>query len=99
MFETLDESLQGALIKDINEWAPGIEIIAIRVTKPRIPKHIQQNFEEMESQKTEVLIAEQKQKVAEKVAETERKRKNIEAQAFAEVAKINMEKMIMEREA
>jgi len=79
MFETLDESLKEALVQDINQWAPGIEIIAIRVTKPWIPKHIQQNFEEMESQWTEVLIAEQKQKVVEKSAETEWKKKNIEA--------------------
>ena len=58
MFETLDESLKETLVKDFNQWAPGLEIIAIRVTKPRIPKHIQANFEEMEKQKTELLIAE-----------------------------------------
>jgi regulator of protease activity HflC (stomatin/prohibitin superfamily) len=39
-FDTLDESLREALVKDISIWAPGIEIIAIRVTKPRIPKHV-----------------------------------------------------------
>ena len=48
MFETLDESLQSALINDINKWAPGLEIIAIRVTKPKIPKNIQEHYEEME---------------------------------------------------
>ena len=29
MFETLDENLKEALVRDINMWAPGIEIIAI----------------------------------------------------------------------
>jgi len=48
MFETLDESLQSALVNDINKWAPGLEIIAIRVTKPKIPKNIQEHYEEME---------------------------------------------------
>jgi len=39
-FETLDENLQQALVRDIQLWSPGIEIIAIRVTKPMIPKNI-----------------------------------------------------------
>jgi len=45
------------------------------------------------------LISEQTQKVVEKNAETERKRKNIEAQSEAEIADINNKKNIMEREA
>ena len=79
MFETLDESLQSALVNDINKWAPGLEIIAIWVTKPKIPKNIQEHYEEMEKQRTSFLIAEQRQKVVEKEAETERKKKAIEA--------------------
>lgn len=29
-------------------WAPGIEIISIRVTKPRIPTILKMKFEEIE---------------------------------------------------
>merc|ERR1719240_230564 len=32
-FDTLDEHLQLALQRDCNDWAPGIEIISVRVTK------------------------------------------------------------------
>ena len=71
----------------------------MRVTKPRIPEKIKKNFEAMEAEKTKLLIAVESQKVAEKEAETERKRATIEAQMEAEVAKINMEKQLMEETA
>lgn len=37
-----------ALNKDLKLWAPGIEILSVRVTKPTIPKKIMKNVEEME---------------------------------------------------
>lgn len=33
-----------SLNKDLKIWAPGIEILSIRVTKPDIPFEIQRNF-------------------------------------------------------
>jgi len=44
LFDTLDENLMGALQRDSTLWAPGIEIISIRVTKPRIPDRIRKKF-------------------------------------------------------
>jgi hypothetical protein len=44
-FDNLDEQLVSALQNDCNKWAPGIEIIAIRVTKPQIPQHLMNNYE------------------------------------------------------
>lgn len=98
LFDTLDESLAMALSRDASQWAPGIEIIAVRVTKPRIPEQIRRNYESMEAEKTKLLIAEQVQKVVEKEAETERKRSTIEAQMRADVSKITMERMIAEKQ-
>jgi len=37
LFDRLDENLAAALQRDCDKWAKGIEIIAARVTKPRIP--------------------------------------------------------------
>ena len=48
---------------DLNTWAPGIEIISIRVTKPRIPERIRANFESMEQTKVEYMIISERQKV------------------------------------
>merc|ERR1711860_69649 len=53
---------------------------AVRVTKPRIPEQIRQNYEAMEGEKTKLLISTQRQKVIEKEAETDRKKAIIEAE-------------------
>ena len=42
----------------------GSQIIAVRVTKPGIPDQIRRNFEQMEAEKTKLLIAEASSKVA-----------------------------------
>lgn len=98
-FDTLDESLALAIQRDCNLWAPGIEIIAVRVTKPRIPEQIRRNFEAMEAEKTKLLIATETQLVVEKEAQTESMRATIEAQKTADVSRINMEKEIAEQKA
>lgn len=71
----------------------------MRVTKPRIPENIRRNYEEMESEKTKFLIANERQKVIEKEAETTRKQNIIRAQSEAEVSKIVKEKEINEQES
>lgn len=58
-FDTLDEQLASSLQNDTNKWAPGIEIIAIRVTKPRIPEQLMKNYENIEKSKTQLMIMEQ----------------------------------------
>lgn len=44
-FDALDEMLAEALSQGAAKWAPGIEIIAIRVTKPKIPDNLMKNYE------------------------------------------------------
>jgi erlin len=51
-FDSLDEQLASALQDGCNKWAPGIEVIAIRVTKPRIPETLLKNYEKIEAAKT-----------------------------------------------
>jgi erlin len=63
IFDKFDEELNKALSKDLEKWAPGIEILSIRVTKPNIPDRIKQNFEEMEKLKVDFFIAAEKEKV------------------------------------
>lgn len=99
LFHTVDERLAQALQTDCDKWAPGIEIIAIRITKPKIPQTISRNYEQMEAEKTKLLIATQAQKVIEKEAETDRKKAKIEAEKVAEVSKIRMDQQINEKEA
>lgn len=95
-FGDLDEALRDALQADIDVWAPGIRIVAIRVTKPRIPEAIRRNYEQIEAERTQLQIAEQSQKLVEKQAETERKREVIEAEKAAQVERILLERHLAE---
>lgn len=67
----LDENLVEALTKSTSQWAPGIEILSIRVTKPHIPDNLKRNYEKIEAEKTQLQIAAQEQKVKQQRAETD----------------------------
>lgn len=79
--------------------APGLKVHAVRVTKPKIPEAIRKNYEIMESEKTQLLISIEHQRVVEKDAETERKKAIIEAEKVALISKIQYEQKIMEKES
>lgn len=61
----MKESLQ----KGCETWAPGIEIIAVRVTKPTVPPAIAETFEDREVERTKLLIKKQEQRLTEKESE------------------------------
>ncbi|KAI4328540.1 hypothetical protein L6164_020886 [Bauhinia variegata] len=98
VFDQIDEKMKEALQVDCTRHAPGIEIISVRVTKPTIPDSIRRNFEQMEEERTKVLIAIEKQRVAEKEAETHKKMAISEAEKNANVSKIIMEQRLLEKD-
>jgi regulator of protease activity HflC (stomatin/prohibitin superfamily) len=97
-FSQMDDVLMRALEEGCQRWAPGLEIIAVRLSKPRIPEEIAQQFVSLEKAKAALLVAEQTQKVVAKEAETERKKALIEAQARKEVSEINQAMKLQEEE-
>lgn len=99
LFGEIDDNLKVTLQRDLTEMAPGLRILSVRVTKPKIPEAIRRNYELMESEKTDLLISVEHQKVVEKNAETDRKKAVIEAEKVAQVSKIQYEQKIMERES
>merc|ERR1712076_147254 len=99
LFDQIDENLKRALQSDLTEMAPGLKVLSVRVTKPKIPEAIRKNYELMEAEKTKLLISTQRQKVVEKEAETERKKAVIEAEKEASVAKIQYERKILGKES
>jgi regulator of protease activity HflC (stomatin/prohibitin superfamily) len=99
LFDQIDENLKKALQADLNEMSPGLNVQAVRVTKPKIPETIRRNYELMEGERTKLMIATQHQKVVEKDAETERKKAIIEAEKVASVVKIQLQQQIMEKES
>merc|ERR1719211_67591 len=99
LFDQIDENLKSSIQKDLMEMAPGLKVLSVRVTKPKIPEAIRKNYELMEGEKTKLLISTQRQRVVEKEAETERKKAVIEAEKEAQVAKIQYERKIQEKES
>ncbi|KAM4121193.1 hypothetical protein ACJW30_03G189400 [Castanea mollissima] len=98
VFDQIAEKMKDALQGDCTRYAPGIEIISVRVTKPTIPKSIRRNFEQMEVERTKVLIAIEKQRVVEIEAETNKKKAISEAKKSANVSKILMKQQEIENQ-
>jgi len=92
MFDQLDESLAKALQDSCDKWDTGIEIIAIRVTKPKIPSNILKEFESVEAGKARLRVLEQEQLATRKAAETEAMRERIYAEKEAVIAQIEAQK-------
>eukprot|EP01088_Endostelium_zonatum_P004113 TRINITY_DN15333_c0_g1_i1.p1 TRINITY_DN15333_c0_g1~~TRINITY_DN15333_c0_g1_i1.p1 ORF type:complete len:348 (+),score=87.28 TRINITY_DN15333_c0_g1_i1:28-1044(+) len=91
-FSTLDEDLAKALQQDCNKWDTGIDIISIRVTKPRIPTSVKRNYEAVEKENSQIVVATQQQNVAVKQAETVKMSAIIQAEKEAAVALIGAKK-------
>ena len=98
-FALLDESLTEALQVDCDKYDVGLQIIAARVTKPRIPAKIMDNYEKMEEKITLLKVAGEEAKVLEReehikalkarlIAEREKQVAQIQAAKEAEVARI-----------
>ena len=97
LFDQIDENLKNALQADLTTQAPGLIVLSVRVTKPKIPESIRKNYELMEAEKTQLLISNARQKVVEKEAETARKKAVIEAEKEAHVARIQYERKVQVR--
>ncbi|XP_076944245.1 uncharacterized protein LOC143614803 [Bidens hawaiensis] len=98
-FDQIDETMKDALQADCTRYASGIEIFNVRVTKPSIPESVRRNFEQMEEERTNVLVSMERQRVAEKEAETQKKIAITEAEKNAYVSKIVMGQKLMEKES
>ena len=53
--DQIDENLKIALQEEINNMAPGLFILSVRVTKPKIPEAIRHNYEQMEAEKAKCI--------------------------------------------
>jgi regulator of protease activity HflC (stomatin/prohibitin superfamily) len=98
LFDTVDEAMQTALQKDVSKHAPGITIMSVRVTKPKLPEAIRRSYEQLEGEKMKFMIAQQHQLTVEKEAQTERKRAVAEAEKLKEVAVISQNQAVHQKE-
>ncbi|TRY55409.1 hypothetical protein DNTS_034423 [Danionella cerebrum] len=99
LFDIIDENLKTALQKDLNVMAPGLTIQDDETAGSTSISTAKENVADPEeAEKTRLLITAQTQKVVEKEAETERKKAIIEAQKVAQVAEIQFQQKVMEKE-
>eukprot|EP00798_Chlamydomonas_sp_ICE-L_P018457 gene18457-24937_t len=91
LFDKVDDRIKDALQVDCDKYAPGLEIIAVRITKPIVPDAIMQNYIAREIEHTKVLVAVERQKVVAKEIETERTRAVAEAQKHSDTSRIHQE--------
>merc|ERR1712166_759966 len=89
-FHLLDELIMQSLQTQIARNAPGIEIISVRVTKPRVPTSLLERYEKMEIERTSLLIAEQRKRLLEKHEETLKIVATIEAHKIADLSNITL---------
>ncbi|KAH7296207.1 hypothetical protein KP509_26G013400 [Ceratopteris richardii] len=97
--DQIDEIMKEAIQRDCTRYAPGIEIISVRVTKPSKLRTIARNYEQMEEERTKVPIATEMQKVVMKEAETLKKKTVTEAEKDAQVSMIYMNQKVNEKES
>jgi hypothetical protein len=83
-----------SLNKDLEIWAPGIEILSVRITKPKVPERIRKNFELMEKLKVDYFIAAEKEKVRVEEEVTKQKKQLIQMSSNLDVIKIDLNKKI-----
>ena len=98
IFDKFDEALITSLNKDLAVWAPGIELLSIRVTKPDIPAAIQANFEAIEKKKVDFYIEVEREKVMVEKEMTQQRKMIIEAESKYDVKLIEFEKKIQLKE-
>lgn len=91
-FDIIDEHLMNTLQKNIDTFSVNLKIISVRVTKPQVPNQITSQFQEMERQKADYLVAVEEQRVKMKRAETEKKVMLEEATKNKLVDEINNQK-------
>ncbi len=71
-FADIDEMLREALRATHAQWAPGLEVLSVRLSKPVIPDAIRENFMAIAAKTTELKTTTEKQAVALAAAEKER---------------------------
>ena len=93
-FGELDEMLKAAITATTQQWVPGIEIVAVRVTKPSIPRNIQVQYERIERARSQLLVLEKQRKNVLKKAEIKASKLIATERKALEVSKIEVARRI-----
>jgi hypothetical protein len=100
IFAELDDMLKLALQAGCElASARGLSIMAVRISKPTIPRAIQESYEKMEGEKSRLIVANLTQGVVRKEAETQSIKEEVEAGTRAKVSAIDSQEKVARQEA
>ena len=94
-FSELDEILKRRLMEVIEEWAPGIDIITVRMVKPTIPETIQEKFSRANDLTSKLKTVNERQHVELAAVEKERSLSVMAAEKDAAVAQMVAEARVL----
>lgn len=94
LFDQIDEYLKSVLQSELDIIAPGLEIFAVRVTKPVVPDNIKRSYEELEAVRANMLLAAENHRLVQKEMETEKMKAIMKASQTVEVNNIEMKRQL-----
>ncbi len=97
-FDSIDDQLLASLQKEIDRFDAGVDIISVRVTKPRLPESVRKAFELKDAERANLALAQERARVAEIEARAQASQRKIQAETDKDVRSIAISKEIMERE-
>lgn len=98
-FDEIDEELIFALKEDISLWARGINIISVRVTKPKIPDEIREKFIEIEQLNSTISSLEHQHNLNIATAEAKVTKLLKDSKQALELREIDLQQELEEKEA
>jgi regulator of protease activity HflC (stomatin/prohibitin superfamily) len=60
-FDQIDEFLSAVLQRSLDQYAPGLKIVSVRLSKPIVPTEVQENYKKIVQYQTEILKAKTEQ--------------------------------------
>eukprot|EP01064_Diplonema_japonicum_P006022 TRINITY_DN13999_c0_g1_i1.p1 TRINITY_DN13999_c0_g1~~TRINITY_DN13999_c0_g1_i1.p1 ORF type:complete len:342 (+),score=68.83 TRINITY_DN13999_c0_g1_i1:88-1026(+) len=98
-FDHLDEMIATKIQEGCDKHDTGIDIIAVRVTKPSIPASIAKTFVQLEESKQNLLLQKEQQRLLEVEQKTILMKARAEAERVKDVKEISLSQKIMEAES
>jgi len=97
-FAELDDMMREKLSELLAEWAPGLQVITVRLVKPTIPSSVQQNFDEVADFSSKLKTVTAHQTVVLRAAEKDRSLAVLGAQKELEVARMHANSSVLAAE-
>lgn len=94
LFASMDEAIQSALTKILVKWAPDIQVLSVRTTKPQLPQILADEYQAVENARAQLQVVSQKQATALGKALNNAKRQVMQAERALEIARIDAARLL-----